>query len=62
MSPLWKTAAAIAVAASGSLVNAVYINGSIITPCDSLIYCRGELLKEVELAHPFADSKTFVDM
>ncbi|TLD14240.1 uncharacterized protein PgNI_04173 [Pyricularia grisea] len=62
MSPLWKTTAAIAVAATGSLVNAVYINGSIITPCDSLIYCRGELLKEVELAHPFADSKTFVDM
>ncbi|ORY76099.1 glycoside hydrolase family 37 protein [Protomyces lactucae-debilis] len=38
-------------------------NGStIIAPCNSPIFCQGELLKAVELARPFADSKTFVDL
>jgi alpha,alpha-trehalase len=50
------------VAASLSLAQALYINGSIIAPCDSPIYCYGDILKEVELARPFTDSKTFVDM
>lgn len=61
MAPLWKLAAA-AAAASSLSVNALYINGSEVTPCDSPVYCHGELLKQVELARPFADSKTFVDM
>lgn len=30
--------------------------------CDSPIYCDGDLLKTVQLARIFADSKTFVDM
>ncbi|KLU81332.1 trehalase [Magnaporthiopsis poae ATCC 64411] len=60
MAPSWKLAAA--VTAWSLAVNALYINGTEITPCDSPIYCRGELLKQVELARPFADSKTFVDM
>lgn len=30
--------------------------------CDSLIYCQGDLLDTVQLAHIFDDSKTFVDM
>lgn len=46
--------------------SAIYVttdgNDTIVAPCDSPIYCYGELLKEVELARPFADSKTFVDL
>lgn len=30
--------------------------------CDSPIYCEGPILKTVQLARVFADSKTFVDM
>jgi len=48
--------------ASASLVSGLYINGSVIAPCDSPIYCHGEILKQIELARPFSDSKTFVDM
>ncbi|KAF7564063.1 hypothetical protein G7046_g53 [Stylonectria norvegica] len=51
-----------ALAASASVANALYTNGSVIAPCDSPIYCHGEILKQVELAKPFSDSKTFVDM
>ncbi|RDA91077.1 putative trehalase [Ophiocordyceps camponoti-saundersi (nom. inval.)] len=48
--------------ASTASVSATYYNGSIVAPCDSLIYCYGEMLKAIELARPFVDSKTFVDM
>lgn len=41
---------------------ALFNNGSVIAPCDSPIYCYGDLLKQIQLAHPFSDSKTFVDM
>jgi alpha,alpha-trehalase len=44
------------------LATALYTNGSIVAPCDSPIYCYGDLLREIELARPFADSKTFVDL
>ncbi|GAB7366783.1 hypothetical protein MBLNU230_g0734t1 [Neophaeotheca triangularis] len=40
----------------------LYINGSVIAPCDSPIYCQGEILREIQLARPFEDSKTFVDL
>lgn len=30
--------------------------------CDSPIYCSGDLLKTVQLAEIYSDSKTFVDM
>lgn len=43
-------------------VASLYINGSVIAPCDSPIYCYGELLQAIELARPFEDSKTFVDL
>lgn len=46
----------------GNPSHALYINGSVIAPCDSPIYCHGDILREIELAHPFSDSKTFVDM
>jgi len=49
-------------AAAISVVNGLYENGSVITPCDSVLYCRGDILKAIELASPFSDSKTFVDM
>ncbi|CAI6082684.1 unnamed protein product [Clonostachys chloroleuca] len=48
--------------ALAATANALYTNGSVVAPCDSPIYCYGELLKQVELAQPFSDSKTFVDM
>jgi alpha,alpha-trehalase len=48
--------------ASAPLASALYINGSVIAPCDSPIYCYGDLLREIELARPFEDSKTFVDL
>jgi hypothetical protein len=48
--------------AVAQLTTALYTNGSVVAPCDSQIYCYGELLREVELARPFADSKTFVDL
>ena len=43
-------------------VGALYVDGSVIAPCDSPIYCSGEVLRQVQLAAPFSDSKTFVDM
>lgn len=52
----------IAALASVATVHGLYQNGSAFTPCDSPIYCRGEVLKQIELARPFADSKTFVDL
>lgn len=48
--------------ATSSLTAGLYINGSVIAPCDSPVYCYGDLLREIELARPFADSKTFVDL
>ncbi|KAL2261238.1 hypothetical protein VTK26DRAFT_4529 [Humicola hyalothermophila] len=55
----WSRAA---LAAFGSGAAALYINGSVTAPCDSPLYCHGEILKAIELARPFSDSKTFVDM
>lgn len=56
-----RKAAALA-AASATAARALYVNGSVIAPCDSPIYCHGDILREIELAQPFDDSKTFVDM
>ncbi|KAK3299981.1 glycoside hydrolase family 37 protein [Chaetomium fimeti] len=55
----------LAIAALAGLIpsaSALYINGSVTAPCDSPLYCQGEILKAIELARPFSDSKTFVDM
>lgn len=52
--------AATALLAPGA--TALYINGSVTAPCDSPLYCHGDILKAIELAQPFSDSKTFVDM
>jgi len=54
--------AAAALGALASSVTALYTNGSVIAPCDSPLYCQGDILKAIELARPFSDSKTFVDM
>jgi alpha,alpha-trehalase len=51
-----------ALLAGAPLATALFINGSVIAPCDSPIYCYGDLLREIELARPFEDSKTFVDL
>lgn len=58
---LLRSLATVLVAAA-PLAQALYINGSVIAPCDSPIYCYGDLLREIELARPFEDSKTFVDL
>ncbi|RFU76595.1 trehalase precursor [Trichoderma arundinaceum] len=60
--PSLRYLATVALAATLPVVDALYVNGSVIAPCDSPIYCHGDILREVELAHPFSDSKTFVDM
>ncbi len=57
---LWRMAAAAAVALV-PIAHALFINGSVITPCDSPLYCQGDILKQIELAAPYSDSKTFVD-
>jgi alpha,alpha-trehalase len=44
------------------LATARYENGSVTAPCDSLLYCQGEILRAIELAAPFDDSKTYVDL
>ncbi|KAI3331894.1 glycoside hydrolase family 37 protein [Xylariaceae sp. AK1471] len=63
MAPMQRlTVAAAVLLASASPTWALYQNGSSFTPCDSPVYCHGEILKQIELAQPFADSKTFVDM
>ena len=59
MATLRKAALA---AMAATVAHALYTNGSVTAPCDSPIYCHGEILKQIELAHPFDDSKTFVDM
>jgi alpha,alpha-trehalase len=43
---------------------AIYVNEStgVIAPCDSPLYCQGEVLQAIELARPFSDSKTYVDL
>lgn len=53
---------AVVAATSVTAVSALYTNGSVIAPCNSPIYCHGDILEQVELARPFSDSKTFVDM
>lgn len=64
MAPRKSALVAAAIAGLAGLSEAIYINESagIIAPCDSPIYCYGELLKAIELASPFEDSKTFVDL
>ena len=60
-----RTASAIATVAlvlCASPAAAVFNNGSIIAPCNSILYCYGDILRSIELAAPFSDSKTFVDM
>ncbi|ORY62246.1 trehalase-like protein [Pseudomassariella vexata] len=47
---------------SPPFVNGLYANGSVVAPCDSPLYCQGEILKAIELAKPYSDSKTFVDL
>jgi alpha,alpha-trehalase len=43
---------------------ALYLNEStgVIAPCDSPLYCQGKVLQAIELARPFSDSKTYVDL
>lgn len=57
-----KASIATALSAIVPLAAGLYQNGSVIAPCDSPIYCYGDLLREIELARPFEDSKTFVDL
>jgi alpha,alpha-trehalase len=54
--------AALIASLGAPLASALFINGSVIAPCDSPLYCQGDILREIELARPFEDSKTFVDL
>jgi hypothetical protein len=45
-----------------ALVQVVNTHESIPVSCNSPIYCEGPLLKTVQLARLYDDSKTFVDM
>ncbi|EKG20667.1 Glycoside hydrolase family 37 [Macrophomina phaseolina MS6] len=53
---------AVALIALAASAGALYVNGSVTAPCDSPVYCHGDLLKAIQLAEPFSDSKTFVDL
>lgn len=46
------------------VVKGIYVNSSsgVIAPCDSPLYCQGPILQAIELARPFTDSKTYVDL
>ncbi|KAK7989203.1 Glycerol-3-phosphate dehydrogenase [Apiospora arundinis] len=57
-----RLASAAVIALVPALVSGLYQNGSTVAPCNSTLYCHGEILKAIQLASPFADSKTFVDM
>lgn len=39
-----------------------HVSNGLQASCQSQIYCESDLLKDVQLAHIFPDSKTFVDM
>lgn len=55
---------ALVAATLASYVRGIYINDSsdVIAPCDSPLYCQGPILQAIELARPFTDSKTYVDL
>lgn len=59
-----KAAALIAVATGGhgQALSGIYYDGENVAPCSSVLYCYGDILDAVQMAKPFADSKTFVDM
>ncbi|KAI0109995.1 glycoside hydrolase family 37 protein [Daldinia grandis] len=61
MAGLRRVTAALAFILS-PIVYGLYQNGSSFSPCDSPLYCQGDILKQIELARPFSDSKTFVDL
>ncbi|KAI0845278.1 glycoside hydrolase family 37 protein [Daldinia vernicosa] len=61
MAGLRRVTAALAFISS-PIVYGLYQNGSSFSPCDSPLYCQGDVLKQIELARPFSDSKTFVDL
>ncbi|KAK5145974.1 hypothetical protein LTR04_001166 [Oleoguttula sp. CCFEE 6159] len=52
----------VGLSAWSSIASALYINGSVTAPCDSPLYCQGDIIRQIELARPFSDSKTFVDL
>lgn len=43
-------------------LDGIFYNGSDIAPCSSPLYCYGPILGDIQMAKPFADSKTYVDM
>ncbi|KAI1493709.1 glycoside hydrolase family 37 protein [Biscogniauxia mediterranea] len=59
---VFRGAIAILALALVSPVESIYQNGSTFVPCDSPLYCQGEILRQIQMAQPFSDSKTFVDL
>ncbi|PPJ58845.1 hypothetical protein CBER1_08518 [Cercospora berteroae] len=54
--------AAAFIAALAPAATALYVNGSVTAPCESPLYCHGEILRGIQLAGAFEDSKTYVDL
>lgn len=53
---------AVALTANKTGLDGIYHQGNDTAPCSSPLYCYGPVLGEIQLAKPFVDSKTYVDM
>ena len=56
------SAALVAPAPNLTGLDGIFHNGRDIAPCGSPLYCYGPILGDIQMARPFADSKTYVDM
>ncbi|KUI60870.1 Trehalase [Cytospora mali] len=54
--------AVVASDANSTGIDGIFYNGSDIAPCSSPLYCYGPIIGSIQLAKPFKDSKTYVDM
>ncbi|KAK7862704.1 hypothetical protein R5R35_000939 [Gryllus longicercus] len=67
MAALWKlmsvaaACCAVLAAAAPAATTAADFYASLPPSCDSQIYCQGDLLRVVQNAHLYSDSKTFID-
>lgn len=51
-----------AIALGATWFDKVVAPDPILAPCESPIHCYGEILHQIQMARPFVDSKTYVDM
>lgn len=62
MNIVTRLAHALVLLSSCHVVHGIFHDGNISAPCDSPLFCYGQVLQDIQLARPFSDSKTFVDM